>query len=70
VIGSLLAIAADGDNRAMKSRNKKGSKRALAVSGPISGFGLVKVKRTKSGIQRRLSEVDATELQRRPRRKL
>ena len=44
-------------------------RRRIAVSAPIAGFGLVKVKRTKGGSQRRLSEFDAADLTGGPRRK-
>ena len=44
-------------------------RRRVPVSDPIAGFGLVKVKRTKSGSQRRLSEFDAADLLGRAHRK-
>jgi AbrB family looped-hinge helix DNA binding protein len=44
-------------------------RRRVPVSVPLAGFGLVKVKRTKAGSQRRLSEFDAADLLKRPRRK-
>jgi antitoxin PrlF len=44
-------------------------RRRVPVSDPVAGFGLVKVKRTKIGRQRRLSEFDSADLIRRPRRK-
>lgn len=44
-------------------------RRRVPVSDPVTGFGLVKVKRSKTGIQRRLSEFDSADLLRRPRRK-
>jgi hypothetical protein len=44
-------------------------RRRVPVSDPVAGFGLVKVKRTKNGSQRRLSEFDSAELLKRPRRK-
>jgi len=43
-------------------------RRRVPLSDPIAGFGLVKVKRTKTG-HRRLSEFDAAGLTRRPPRK-
>jgi AbrB family looped-hinge helix DNA binding protein len=43
-------------------------RRRVPVSDPIAGFGLVKVKRTKTGSKRRLSEFDAADMLRRPRR--
>ena len=44
-------------------------RRRVPVSDPAAGFGLVKVKRTKTGSQRRLSEFDSAALLKRPRRK-
>jgi len=43
-------------------------RRRVPVSDPIAGFGLVKVKRTKNGSKRRLSEFDAADMLRRPHR--
>ncbi|MGO9990442.1 MAG: AbrB/MazE/SpoVT family DNA-binding domain-containing protein [Steroidobacteraceae bacterium] len=37
-------------------------RRRVAVSDPIAGFGLVKVKPARAGTQRRLSEFDSTDL--------
>jgi AbrB family looped-hinge helix DNA binding protein len=44
-------------------------RRRVAVSDPISGFGLVKIKRAKSGSHRRLSDFDPADLLKRPRKK-
>ena len=44
-------------------------RRRVAVSNPIAGFGLVKVKRARAGSQRRLSDFDAADLLKRPRKK-
>jgi AbrB family looped-hinge helix DNA binding protein len=44
-------------------------RRRVAVSDPLGGFGLVKVKPTRDGNRRRLSEFDPAGLQRRSRRK-
>jgi AbrB family looped-hinge helix DNA binding protein len=44
-------------------------RRRVPVSDPLAGFGLVKVKRTKTGSQRRLSDFDPASLLKRPRRK-
>jgi AbrB family looped-hinge helix DNA binding protein len=44
-------------------------RRRVPVSDPAAGFGLVKVKRTKTGSQRRLSEFYSADLLKRPRRK-
>jgi antitoxin PrlF len=44
-------------------------RRRVPVSDPVAGFGLVKVKRTKAGSKRRLSEFDAADLLRRANRK-
>jgi antitoxin PrlF len=44
-------------------------RRRVAVSNPIAGFGLVKVKRTRVGAQRRLSEFDASNLLKRAPKK-
>ena len=45
-------------------------RRRVPVSDPVAGFGLVKVKRTKTGSQRRLSEFDSADLLKRPRRRI
>jgi hypothetical protein len=44
-------------------------RRRVPVSDPIAGFGPVTVNRTKAGAQRRLSEFDAANLPRQPKRK-
>jgi len=44
-------------------------RRRIPVSDPVAGFGLVTVKRTKTGSQRRLSQFDSADQLKRPRRK-
>jgi hypothetical protein len=44
-------------------------RRRVPVSDPIAGFGLVKIKRARAGSQRRLSDFDAADLLKRPRKK-
>jgi AbrB family looped-hinge helix DNA binding protein len=44
-------------------------RRRVAVSDPIAGFGLVKIKRAKSGSRRRLSDFDPADLLKRSRKK-
>ena len=44
-------------------------RRRVQVTDPAAGFGLVKVKRAKNGIQRRLSDFNASDLLRRHRGK-
>lgn len=45
-------------------------RRRVPVSDPVAGFGLVKVKRTKTGNQRRLSQFDSADLLEQRRRKI
>jgi AbrB family looped-hinge helix DNA binding protein len=45
-------------------------RRRVPVSDPVAGFGLVKVKRTKTGNQRRLSQFDSAELLKQRSRKI
>jgi AbrB family looped-hinge helix DNA binding protein len=45
-------------------------RRRVPVSDPVAGFGLVKVKRTKTGNQRRLSQFDPADLIKKRRRKI
>jgi len=45
-------------------------RRRVPVSDPVAGFGLVKVKRTKTGNQRRLSQFDSADLLKQRRRKI
>ncbi len=44
-------------------------RRRVPISDPIAGFGLVKIKRARAGSQRRLSDFDAADLLKRPRKK-
>jgi AbrB family looped-hinge helix DNA binding protein len=44
-------------------------RRRVPVSDPVAGFGLVKVRRTKPGVQRHLSTFDSADLLRAHRKK-